>query len=264
MIFAAMYGYDPLTFFLYVLFTLIAVVIGLVSHEVAHGLVAKWNGDYTAKNMGRLSLNPIKHFDPIGFVMMMFVGFGYAKPVPINPGNFKNYRRGIITVSIAGIVMNLIVAFFAVMIGCLLYFGMYNVGSEKAFEALFYFAEMFRIISRVNLSLAFFNLLPIYPLDGFKLVEACTHRGNKYCAFMRTNGKYLLYGLVLLGIIVSMAFNYVSNIPYWFEYFDILGTYINICANAVTWVFTSFWGVIIHGYRQILLFLFIFRYGGIV
>lgn len=264
MIFAAMYGTDPLTYFIYILFTLVAVVIGLVLHEVAHGLAAKWNGDYTAKYAGRLSLNPVKHFDLIGFVMMMLVGFGYAKPVPVNPSNFKHYRRGLITVAIAGIVMNIIVAFVAVMIGSLMYFGMVHVESYNTYLTLYYMGELFRVISRVNLSLAFFNLLPIFPLDGFKVVEACTYRGNKFCAFMRTNGRYLLYGLVALSFIIDMAFNYVPQLPFWFEYFDILGTYINICVNAVTWVFASFWGVIIYGYRSLLLFFFIYLYGGIV
>ena len=91
MIFAAMYGDNFLSYIIYIIFTLIAVTIGLVCHEVAHGLVAKWNGDPTAKYAGRLTLNPLKHFDLIGFIMMMLVGFGYAKPVPVNPYNFKHY-----------------------------------------------------------------------------------------------------------------------------------------------------------------------------
>lgn len=263
MIFAAMYGQDALSFFIYILFTLVAVVIGMVFHEAAHGLVAKWNGDYTAKYAGRLTLNPIKHFDLIGFVMMMLVGFGYAKPVPVNPANYKNYRRGLITVAIAGIAANLIIAFFAVLFGSLFYFGMSNVSSETAYYSLFYFGELFRMISRVNLALAFFNLLPIYPLDGFRLVEACTHQGNKFCAFMRTNGRYLLWGLVALSFIVDMAGNY-ATLPYWFRYLDVLGTYLSVCINSLTWVFVSFWGVMIHGYRQMLLLYFIYLYGGIV
>ena len=94
MIFATRYADSAVDYLIYLIFTLVAVCIALVLHEVAHGLVAKWNGDYTAKYSGRLSLNPLKHFDLIGFIMMMLVGFGYAKPVPVNPNNFKHYRRG--------------------------------------------------------------------------------------------------------------------------------------------------------------------------
>lgn len=262
MIFAFLYGSDPLTYFLYTLFSLIGVVIGLVLHELAHGLVALRCGDPTAKFAGRLTLNPIKHFDLIGFIMMMTVGFGYAKPVPVNPNNFKHYRRGLIAVSLAGITMNLIVAFFSTLCACLFYFG--TARATGGSDVLFYLAEMFRVISRINLSLAFFNLLPIHPLDGFRLVESLTHRGNKFCAFMRTNGRYLLWGLVILGLVVDMAFQYVTRLPYWFEYFDILGMYIRICVNSAQWVFTQFWGLLFHGYRESFLFLFVYRYGGII
>ena len=122
MIFAFLYGDKPLSYFIYTLFTLVAVVIGLTLHEVAHGLVAKWNGDYTAKYAGRLTLNPVKHFDLVGFLMMMMVGFGYAKPVPVNPSNYRHYRKGLITVAIAGIVMNVIVAFITTLFGFLFFF----------------------------------------------------------------------------------------------------------------------------------------------
>ena len=90
---------------------LVALLTALVLHEIAHGLVAYWNGDITAKYYGRLSLNPAKHFDIIGLIMMLFVGFGWAKPVPVNPNNFKNRKVGAFTVSLAGIVTNLILAF---------------------------------------------------------------------------------------------------------------------------------------------------------
>ncbi len=264
MIFAFLYGDKPLSYFIYTLFTLVAVVIGLTLHEVAHGLAAKWNGDYTAKYAGRLTLNPVKHFDLVGFLMMMMVGFGYAKPVPVNPSNYRHYRKGLITVAIAGIVMNVIVAFITTLFGCLFFFGMTKMSTEAGYEAMFYIGELFRIIARVNLSLAFFNLLPIYPLDGFRLVESLTHRGNKFCAFMRTNGMYLLWGLVALSVVVDMAGIYARNLPFWFDYFDILGTYINICVNSVTWVFTSFWSLFIPGYRPMLLMFYIYLYGGIV
>ena len=87
-----------------------ALLIGLILHELAHGYVAKWNGDDTAHMAGRLSFNPLKHLDPIGTLCMLLIGFGWAKPVPINTRNFRNFRRGFFTVAIAGITVNLIIA----------------------------------------------------------------------------------------------------------------------------------------------------------
>ena len=89
----------------------VALLSALILHEIAHGLVALWNGDRTAKMYGRLSLNPVRHFDWIGLIMMILVGFGWAKPVPINPNNFKHRKLGCITVSVAGVVTNLLLAF---------------------------------------------------------------------------------------------------------------------------------------------------------
>ena len=96
---------------LIVLAEILAVVFALVLHELAHGLIALLNGDNTAKLYGRLSVNPLRHFDIVGLAMMLLVGFGWAKPVPINPNNFKNRKVGAITVSVAGIVTNLLLAF---------------------------------------------------------------------------------------------------------------------------------------------------------
>lgn len=247
MIFAAMDGRDPLDYFLYILMTFIAVCISLVLHEVAHGLVAKWNGDDTAKNAGRLSLNPLRHFDPIGFVMMMLVGFGYAKPVPVNPYNFKKQRLGMFTVAIAGIVTNILLAFLSSLFYTLMVLAYYSAassGSEAAINICYYITRFFGIMMSINLSLAFFNLLPIFPLDGFRLVESFTKRGNRFCAFMRTNGMYILYGLVGLSFIISMASSYVT-LPYWFEYIDILGTYLRFCGGGLQWCFLSLWSFIL-------------------
>ena len=91
----------------------VAIVVALVSHEVSHGIVALMNGDDTARRAGRLSLNPLVHFDPVGLLLMLAVGFGFARPVPVNPQNYQNRRLGDVTVSIAGITANLLGAFFS-------------------------------------------------------------------------------------------------------------------------------------------------------
>ncbi|MCH5161179.1 MAG: site-2 protease family protein [Clostridiales bacterium] len=240
MIYAMLYGGGALDWLINIVFVFLAACVGIVCHEVAHGLVAKWNGDNTAKNAGRLTLNPLKHFDLIGFIMMMCVGFGYAKPVPVNPYNFKHFRRGLFLVAIAGIVTNVIIAFFSALL-----YGLMVMASVK-YAAFGYFAYFFSILLSINLSLAFFNLLPIFPLDGFRIVEVFTHRGNKFCDFMRTNGQYLILILVGLGFLVSMAFNYAA-LPSWFRYIDVLGTYINFFVGHVGNGFVSFWGLMLPG-----------------
>lgn len=249
MIFAFRYANNPTDYFVLTLFTVVSVCIAMVLHEVAHGLVAKWNGDNTAKNLGRLSLNPLKHFDPIGFVMLMTVGFGYAKPVPVNPYNFKNRTRGMVTVALAGIITNLILAFvsaFFVRLFSFLSTQALLSGSSDVLPIVFVYAVyFFMILMTINLSLVFFNLLPIYPLDGFKVVESFTKYGNKFCEFMRTNGQYILYGLVALSFVVSSAMSEVPTLPFWFEYIDILGTYLEFFVGIVSWLFSSFWSLII-------------------
>lgn len=91
----------------YHLARILALLIALVLHEIAHAVVALWNGDPTAKNAGRISLNPVRHFDMLGLFMLLTLRFGYGKPVPINPYNFRNRRLGVFTVSIAGVSVNL-------------------------------------------------------------------------------------------------------------------------------------------------------------
>ncbi len=242
---------EPRDYFIFTLFLIVAVCISLVMHELAHGYVAKWNGDFTAKNMGRLTVNPIKHFDLVGFIMMMTVGFGYAKPVPVNPYNFKHYRKGLFTVAIAGICMNLILAFFSALLLDLMFLGLLETGGE----AFWYFMQFFSISVQINIAFAFFNLLPIFPLDGFRIVEVFTKRNNRFCRFMRENGQYILWGLVGLSFIVQMATQYVSTLPSWFTYFDILGTYINFFVDKVMWLFTNFWALMIPPIRDFMFIL---------
>ncbi len=185
---------DPLS----LLYTLPAIIIGLTVHEWAHAFAADKLGDPTAKNLGRMTLNPFAHIDLFGFLCLLVVGFGWAKPVPVNPRNFKNYRRDDIIVSLAGIAMNLVVAFFATI---LFYFGVYrwNLGSNEAFYTIFL------SIVTINLSLAVFNLLPIYPLDGSHVFESLFMRYiPKFFMFLRQYGQYILIALLVSGLVSTV------------------------------------------------------------
>ena len=185
---------DPLS----LLYTLPAIIIGLTVHEWAHAFAADKLGDPTAKNLGRMTLNPFAHIDLFGFLCLLVVGFGWAKPVPVNPRNFKNYRRDDIIVSLAGIAMNLVVAFFATI---LFYFGVYrwNFGSNEAFYTIFL------SIVTINLSLAVFNLLPIYPLDGSHVFESLFMRYiPRFFMFLRQYGQYILIALLVSGLVSTV------------------------------------------------------------
>lgn len=216
---------------------LAALYFAIVLHEVAHGAVALWNGDNTAKLEGRLSLDPIRHVDVMGAIMMLVIGIGWAKPVPVNPNNFRNYKRGMVTVALAGIVTNLILC--AVSLGLMaavaaIYRATITVDNAYGFGyyVLYLFLYLFMYSAVLNVSLAGFNLLPIFPLDGFRLVEIFTRPGNGYVTFMRRYGLYVYIALIGLGILAD-----ITGWPC-----DVLGMYIGVIQQGVTKLITLILG----------------------
>jgi Zn-dependent protease len=185
----------------------IAIVFALSIHEYAHAYLATKQGDLTPKAYGRLTLNPKAHIDPIGFLMLLIVGFGWAKPVPVNPNNFKDYKKGMFLVSIAGITVNIILflVFTALMVliteGALL-----NTSTSLGL----FFTVLVMYLSMINLVLAIFNLLPIAPLDGFNIVKSVTRYGNSFVRFMEQRGQMILLILLISGV----AGNFISNAYY--------------------------------------------------
>jgi len=142
-------------------FALIAIPLlyAIIFHELAHGWVAYQMGDPTAKSNGRLSLNPLKHLDPLGTAMLFIFGFGWAKPVPVNFSYLRDRRKGMILVSAAGIITNILLAFLALFLIRLL-----SLRASSMPGALLY------AFARINIILAAFNLIPIPPLDGSKIL----------------------------------------------------------------------------------------------
>jgi len=176
---------DPLTFVLLAIPLLYSIII----HELAHGWVALRMGDPTAKNAGRLTLNPLSHLDPIGTIMLFIVGFGWARPVPVNLGYVRDYRRGLVLVSSAGIVANMIFAFLAVLL--LKWLAPAPQGSVGIF--LSYLAQ-------INIILAAFNLIPIPPLDGSKILMGfLPDRWHDALARLEPYGFFIIIGLLFVG-----------------------------------------------------------------
>lgn len=213
-------GMDIARIILTVLALLIVACCSIVFHEMAHGYVALWNGDVTARDRGRLTLNPVAHFDGLGLLMMFLVGFGWAKPVPVNPNNFKNRKLGMFTVSIAGIVVNLLLGGLCLLIVYLAYPSLVLAladANSSIVECLLYLVlYILQFGVQINFTLALFNLLPIYPLDGFNILNSLLPQDNKYARFMVRYGYFVLLAIILIGNI-SSALN--------FKYLDVFGMY---------------------------------------
>lgn len=204
----------------------IAIMIGMTTHEWAHGYVAYKNGDMTAKFMGRLSLNPLKHFDPIGFLMLAVVGFGWAKPVPIDSSNFRNPRKGVLTTSLAGVIMNFIIGMLCIALLAIQFAITKAVGgfsNEVALRVFQIFYYIFMYTMTISFTLMAFNILPIFPLDGFHVLECFVRYDNKYCVFMRRYGMFVLLALLLGSSVLGRITPYL----------DIFGLYMDAIMKGV-------------------------------
>lgn len=168
-------------------------------HELAHGLMAYALGDRTAKNQGRLSLNPLAHLNPIGTVMIFLFGIGYANPVPVNPRNFKNVKSGMALTALAGPSANLLMGFISVW-G---YYIFARVGAGNSF--LYAVAMFFLYAAQINVMLAVFNLLPIPPLDGSKIIAAVLPDKVYY--------KYMMYERYIMIALMVLLFIGVLDTP---------------------------------------------------
>ncbi len=197
---------DPVDGIITMLMQIVAILGALILHEVAHGYVALWCGDPTAKMLGRLSLNPARHLDPIGTAMMLLLGVGFAKPVPVNPRNFRNYRRDDLLVSLAGVTMNMLLFLVS---GFLMVLCNRNLRITDHHSVLYYLSLFFTHFSILNLSLALFNLLPIPPLDGYHVLNDILLKGK--LRLSPDMFRMLHFGLMALLLFTNVINNLLSS-----------------------------------------------------
>ena len=202
---------NPVTWLTSTLILLPGIIIGIAFHEFAHAYSAYKLGDYTPKIQGRVTLNPIKHLDPIGTLLIIFIGFGWGRPVMVNPENFKKRRRDDIIVSLAGVTTNLILAIVFTIV--LVIFSnmvieiwidsagrlMIAPGATAAQMAM---ANIILSAIRINLVLMVFNLLPIPPLDGFNVISSALRlQHTKIYYMMYQYGMFIVMALIIFDVI---------------------------------------------------------------
>ena len=207
---------DPAAFFLLVAIVGLSLLIAITVHEFSHAMMANRLGDPTAKRLGRLTLNPVKHLDPLGTLMLFLVGFGWGKPVPINPNYFRmNPRRGMAISALAGPLSNFALA---ALLGVLVRVGVVDWHSPwswlfqpfASWEAGWVAADIIGYVILLNLILGVFNLIPIPPLDGFNIAVGVLPR-RQAAAMLRIEryGPLLLLLLVFLGYFTGFLWDFL-------------------------------------------------------
>jgi Zn-dependent protease len=181
-------------------------MFALSFHEYAHAWMAYKCGDQTAERMGRLTLNPAAHLDPLGSIMILFVGFGWAKPVPVDSRNLQNPRTDMMKVAAAGPISNLLLAFISGLL--LRSFNNFQILNDSLFLILIYFTQ-------INISLAIFNLIPVSPLDGSQIFSGYLMKKNPSLAWkIQSYGPQVLFGIIIFSYVTGFSILWLIMEPF--------------------------------------------------
>lgn len=214
------------------LLTIPALLIGLTFHEYAHAVTADRLGDKTPKYQGRLTLNPLVHIDIIGFILFIIIGFGWAKPVQINPNNFKNYRKDDLKVSAAGPVANLVIAFaFALILTLFISIIPTNVSGYYSSQLIYFIYIVIEKTVYLNCVLFILNLLPIPGFDGYHILSDIFPKIRLF----NGNTLYIIQIIFILVIMGSLG-SYIIGLP----------------AAKICGLFYNFWSIIIKSIFQVI------------
>jgi Zn-dependent protease len=178
------------------------IILGLTLHEFSHAYVAHRCGDSTSKDQGRITLNPLKHIDPLGFIMLIFAGFGWAKPVQFNEQNLKNPKRDVILIALAGPLSNAVIAMVLSVIFSVIFLHV-QVNQSASMQVV---SEVFLSAIYINWALFVFNLIPLPPLDGSHLLLSQFRKFPVLYNGLYKYGSFLLFGLVLASFVTKINF----------------------------------------------------------
>lgn len=206
---------------------IIIIFLVIPIHEYAHAWAATKMGDDTPTYQGRLTLNPLAHIDPIGAICIFFTGFGWGRPVQVNPVKFKKYRKGMALTAAAGPIMNIIIG----LIGIIFYKISFALLITHTSEALEWVCTIFKYFTLINVGLAAFNLIPVPPLDGSKILAYFTP--PKWDKFIRENQLYISLGFLLLLVTGALdkPLGWVQNGMFWIM--DKLTFWVDLIIKAI-------------------------------
>lgn len=205
----------------------IVLLTAIPIHEAAHAYVADKMGDPTGRYMGRLTLNPMAHFDLMGSVAMIVAGIGWAKPVPINPRNFKDPKKGMAISAAAGPISNLLVAAASLAVAKIIMYASYTVGVNTVLSTLF---TIFNVMCSINISLAIFNLIPVPPFDGSRIFNYFLP--DKFYFKVMEYEQYIVIGLLIILFtgVLDVPLSLLSNLI--FGALDKLTGFIDVFGRA--------------------------------